>query len=140
MGENLRAGFEDDTQKVGLAGEIRGEVLHTGVWVELVNLAYNLGVEPSALVLEVVAGNASDGGVVEAHFADGLGNAAGLVGVERVGPTRGNLAEVTPAGALRTTDEEGGFSRFPALVKVGAASFLAHGVEGGAGGALAHVF
>src|SRR6218665_2589051 len=42
---------------------------------------------------------------------------------------RVNLTEITAAGGLRTTNKEGGFTGFPALVNIWTSSFLADGGE-----------
>src|SRR5580693_8008017 len=54
---------------------------------------------------------------------------ARLVGVERLGLARGDLAEVAAPGALVAADQERRLAVFPALEDVGAARFLAHGVQ-----------
>ena len=103
------------------------------------DLAHDLGVQPGTLIRKVVTGHARDCGVVEFHLPDGLRHAPWLIPVEGVGFAGGDLAEITPAGALRTTDEECGFAGLPALVQVRAASLLAHRVEGGARDPFLHV-
>src|SRR5699024_7857204 len=65
VSEDLWAGFKDFLQQIRLAGEVRGEVFYASVWVELVNLADNLGVEPCAFIGKVITGQTGDGGVVE---------------------------------------------------------------------------
>ena len=93
------------------------------------DLADRLGVQPRAAVGQVVAGDAGDGGVLQAHRGDALGDPARLVGVE-VGRLAGvDLAEVAAPGALVAADEEGGLAVFPALVDVGAAGLFADGVQ-----------
>ena len=103
--------------------------LDAGARVELVDLADGLGVEPGAAVGQVVAGDAGDGGVAQAHRLDGFGDAAGLVAVELGGLAGVDLAEVAAAGALLAADEEGRLAVFPALVDVGAAGLFADGVQ-----------
>src|SRR5699024_10642204 len=95
-----------------------------------------LGVQPGRAVREVVAGDAGDGGVAQAHLADGLRDAARLVPVQGVRLAGGDVAEVAAAGALVTADEEGGLAVLSALVHVGAVGLLAHGVQGRTGDAL----
>jgi hypothetical protein len=94
-----------------------------------VDLPDGLRVQPGTAVGQVVAGDAGDRRVAQAHGLDGLGHPARLVGVE-LGRLAGvDLAEVAPARALVTADEEGGLPVFPALVDVGAAGLLADGVQ-----------
>ena len=139
VGEDLRLGLEHDLQQLRLIGEVRGEVLHARVRVQLVDLADDLRVQPGALVVQVVAGHARDGGVLQAHLADGLRHAARLVAVQGSGLTGLNLAEVATAGAGIATDEEGGLAVLPALVDIRAASLLAHRVQAHARHAVFHV-
>ena len=91
--------------------------------------ADGLGVQPGALVGQVVAGDAGDGGVPQPHRAHRLGDAARLVAVEGRGLAGVDLAEVAAAGALLAADEERGLAVLPALVDVGAAGLLAHRVQ-----------
>ena len=93
------------------------------------DLPHGLGVEPGALVLEVVARDAGDGRVVEPHGLDGLGDPARLVGVVLGGLARVDLAEVAAPGALVAADEEGRLAVFPALVDVRAAGLFADRVQ-----------
>jgi hypothetical protein len=109
--------------------EVGDEDLHAGAGVEGVHLPDGLGVEPGPAVDEVVAGHSGDGGVAKAHPADALGDAAGLVPVERRRPAGVDLAEVAAPRALLAADEEGGLAVLPALEDVGAAGFLADGVQ-----------
>ena len=95
----------------------------------LVDLAYNLGVQPGAFIFQVIAGHTGDGGVVQLHLAHGFRDALRLFHVQWLRLRGVDLAEVTAAGAVGATDKEGGLAGFPALMDVGAASFLAHGVQ-----------
>ena len=97
--------------------------------VELVDRAHRLGVQPGAAVLEVVAGDAGDGGVAQLHLLHRLGDPARLVAVERLRLAGVDLAEVAAAGALVAADEEGGLAVLPALEDVGAAGLLADRVQ-----------
>jgi hypothetical protein len=94
-----------------------------------VDLAHGLGVQPGAAVFEVVAGDARDGRVVEIHGDHGLAHAARLVAVQGLRLARVDLAEVAAPRALVAADEEGRLAVLPALVDVGAAGFLADGVQ-----------
>ena len=94
-----------------------------------VDLPHGLGVQPGALVGQVVARDAGDRGVAQPHLLHALGDPARLVGVVVGGLAGVDLAEVAAAGALRAADQEGRLAVFPALVDVGAAGLLAHGVQ-----------
>ena len=94
-----------------------------------VDAAHRLGVQPRALVGQVVARDAGDGRVAQAHLRDALGDAARLVGVVVGGLAGVDLAEVAAPGALRAADEERRLAVFPALVDVGAAGLLADRVQ-----------
>ena len=91
--------------------------------------AHGLGVQPGALVGQVVAGDAGHSGVAQPHPRDGLGDAARLVPVVVGGLAGVDLAEVAAPRALGATDQEGGLAIFPALVDVRAAGLLANGVQ-----------
>ena len=94
-----------------------------------VDLAHRLRVQPGAAVLEVVAGDAGDGGVVQVHRDDRLADAARLVAVQRLGLAGVDLAEVAAPGALVAADEEGRLAVLPALEDVGTARLLADRVQ-----------
>ena len=120
---------EDLGELVGVGVEVGDQQLDAAAGQLGVDLADRLGVQPGAAVGQVVAGDAGDGGVAQAHRGDGLGDPARLVGVE-VGRLAGvDLAEVAAPGALVAADEEGGLAVLPALVDVGAAGLLADRVQ-----------
>ena len=127
--EHLGAGVEHLADELGHGAEVGREDLDAGVGVERVDLADRLGVEAGGAVGPVVAGDAGDGGVAQAHRAHRLGDPAGLVEVERLRPAGGDVAEVAAPGAGVAADEEGGLAVLPALEDVGAAGLLAHGVQ-----------
>src|SRR5690606_25142780 len=105
------------------------EQLDARVRVQLVALPHRLGVQPCARVVEVVARDARDGRVAQAHAAHRLGDAPRLVGVVGGGLARVDLAEVAAPRALRAADEERRLAVLPALEDVGTARLLAHGVQ-----------
>src|SRR5690606_31846680 len=86
----------------------------------------------------VVAGDAGDGGVPQAHLLDGLGDAARLVHVQTRRAARGDVAEVAAAGADVTTDEESRLAVLPALEDIVAPGLIAHGVQAGSADAAFH--
>ena len=110
----LKSGISSSTPVPGFSG---------------VDLAHGLGVEPGAAVGQVVAGDAGDGRVLQAHGPHGLGDAARLVLVEVGGLARVDLAEVAAARALVTADEERGLAVLPALEDVGTAGLFADRVQ-----------
>ena len=129
VGEDLGLGVADRLDVLGLAGEVRDQELDAGARVEFVDLADGFGVEPDALVGEVVAGHAGDGGVAELHRLDRPGHLGGFEHVHGGGLAGVDLAEVAAPGAFGAADQEGGFLVFPAFKDVGAAGLFTHGVE-----------
>ena len=129
VGQHLRPGLEHLAEQLGLAVEVRDEVLHPGVGVELVDRPHRLGVQPGAAVREVVAGDAGDGGVAEPHLLHRLRDPPRLVPVQRVRLAGVDLAEVAAPRALVAADQERRLPVLPALEDVGAAGLLAHGVQ-----------
>src|SRR5690606_26739041 len=127
-------GGEDLRQLLGHRVEVGGQQLDLGAAVLAsgrlgVDLAHGLRVQPGAAVLQVVARDAGDGGVVQVPGDHGLAYPAGLVTVERLRLAGVDLAEVAAPGALVATDQERGLAVLPALVDVRAAGFLADRVQ-----------
>ena len=129
MRKYLRSRIEDLLEVIGVAGEVWNQDFHTRVGILLVNLTNGLGVEPRALIFEVISGNTGDCGIAQVHLSDGFTNAAGFVAVECIGLSGVDLAEVTATGALRTTYEEGCLTVFPTFIDVGATGFLTDSVK-----------
>ena len=129
--EHLRTGAEHRTQLVGLAVEVGDEQFDAGLRVLPMDLANRLGVEPRAAVEQVVAGNAGHGRVSQVHRGDRLRDPTRLVSIEGGRPSGVDLAEIAAPGALLAADEERRLAVLPALVDVGAARLLAHGVQAG---------
>ena len=127
--EHLGPRREDLVEQLGRRVEVGDEQLDAGAGVDRVDLADGLGVEPGAAVGQVVAGDAGDGRVLQAHGLHGRGDAARLVGVEVGRLARVDLAEVAAPRALVAADEERRLAVFPALEDVGAAGLLAHRVQ-----------
>ena len=92
-------------------------------------MAHRLGVQPRAAVGQIVSGDARDGRVPQAHGGDTLGDPARLVAVQLSRLAGVDLAEVAATGALLAADQERRLPVLPALVDVGAAGFLADGVQ-----------
>ena len=123
------AAVEDLRQQLGIAGEVGDQQLDAAAGQRRVDRADRLGVEPGALVGQVVAGDAGDGRVAQPHRRDRFGDPARLVAVERQRLAGVDLAEVAAPGAGVAADEEGRLAVLPALEDVGAAGFLADGVQ-----------
>ena len=121
--------LEDLLEQCRFAVEVGDQQLDAGVGVELLDVAHGLGVQPRAAVGQVVAGDARHGGIPQSHRRDALGDPARLVAVEFGRLAGVDLAEVAAARALLAADEEGRLAVLPALVDVGAAGFLADGVQ-----------
>ncbi len=133
VGQDLGAGIEDRTQQVRFAVEVGDEHLDSATRHPLVYLPDRLGVQPRALVGEVITGHARDGCVAQAHLGDGVGDLDRFVTIKRLGTAGIDLAEVAPACALVAADEECGLAVLPALVDVGAPRLLAHCVQSAVG-------
>src|SRR5262249_21335932 len=129
VGEHLGPRLEDLPQQSRGAVEVGDEQFDPAALLERVDLPYGLRVEPRPAVGQVVAGDAGDRRVAQAHRGDRLRDPARLVGVELGRLSRVDLAEVAPAGALVAADQEGGFAIFPTFIDVGTARLLADGVQ-----------
>ncbi|MCY1238773.1 hypothetical protein D9M72_515300 [compost metagenome] len=81
--EDLGLGVADRGDVFGFAGEVRDQEFDAGARVQFVDLADRLGVEPDALVGEVVPGHAGHGGVAQLHGLDRAGHLGGLKHVHR---------------------------------------------------------
>src|SRR5690606_13869177 len=138
--EDARHGLDVVREHLRLAGEHLLELGPVGVEVgheqldaapghHLVDLPGGLRVQPRPAVRQVVAGDAGDGRVAQAHAAHRLGHPARLVDVVLGGLAGVDLAEVAPARALVAADEEGRLPVLPALGDVGTAGLLADGVQ-----------
>src|SRR5664279_818371 len=129
VGEHLWPGLQHLVDEVRLAGEVRGEHLDADARVLAMDRTDGLGVQPCALVGQVVAADTGHGRVPQAHRLDALRDALRLLGVVRGGLGRLDLAEVAPARAGVAADEERGLAVLPAFEDVGAAGLLAYRVE-----------
>ena len=129
MGEHLGLGVADRLDVLRFAGEVRDQEFDAGARVEFVDLADRFGVEPDALVREVIAGHPGDSGVAELHRLDRPGHLGGFENVHGRRFAGVDLAEVAAAGAFGAADQEGGFLVFPALEDIGAAGLFTHSVE-----------
>src|SRR6185503_12478310 len=88
-----------------------------------------LGEDEGAEVGEVVAIDGGDHGVLELHLADRLSDSGWLLDIVFRWPAvRDGAVRAVPRADV-TQDHERGSAVLPALADVGAAGFLAHGVE-----------
>ena len=125
--EDVRRGLHDRAQRrVEVVGD---EDLDTGVRAQAAQLADGRREGAGAAVGQVVAADAGDDDVLEAHDGDGLGDAARLVGVVPVRAAGLDGAEAAGPGAGVAEDHDGRRALLPALADVRAAGLLADGVE-----------
>jgi hypothetical protein len=127
--ENLRPRRKHLTEQVGITGEIGCEYLDACARILGVDLPNRFGVQPRALIREVIAGDASDRCVAQVHRCDRFGDASWLIRVVVGGFARVDLAKVAAPRALGPADKESGFPVFPALENVRATGLLAHRVK-----------
>ena len=113
----------------GVGVEIGDQQFDAGARAQFVNLPDRLGVQPGAAVGQIVAGDAGDGGVPQAHGLHRLRDPPGFAPIECGGAACVDLAEVAPPGALASADEERRLTVLPAFEDVGTSRFLTHGVQ-----------
>ena len=105
------------------------EDLDTGVRAQASQLADGGREGAGATVGQVVAADAGDDDVLEAHDGDGLRDAARLVGIVPVRTAGLDRAEAAGTRAGVAQDHDGRRALLPALADVGAAGLFADGVE-----------
>ena len=88
-----------------------------------------LGEDGRSAVGEIVTVHRRQHGVLQTHLLDRLGGTARLVEVDLTGAAGGHVAEGARPGAPVAEQHQRRRSLRPALVDVGTAGFLAHGVE-----------
>jgi hypothetical protein len=120
---------EHELQGLPVAAEIGDEDFNAGAGGLDSDLADGLCPDVCAAVVELVAVDAGDDDVIEAHQADGVAHTAGFVEVEGGGASGGDVAEAAASGADVAEDHEGGGTGVPAFAHVGALGGLADGVE-----------
>ena len=124
-----RRGREDRERPVEAAAEIGREDLDPRAGREGAHGADAVDEMLRAAVAQVVAVHARDHHVGELHRGDGLAEVARLVGVQRLRPAVGHVAERAAARAQVAHDHERGGAVPEALADVGAGGLLADGVE-----------
>ncbi len=128
--EHLRGGVEDLAEQARARPEKSGTRISTPVpGLRRVDRADGLGVQPGALVLQVVAGDPGDGGVAQPHGLHAAATRRGSSRSSGAGLPAVDLAEVAAPGALVAADEEGRLAVLPALEDVRAARLLADRVQ-----------
>ena len=128
--EHVRRRLRQDLQRAfhaALAAEIRGEDFDADVGRRLARLADAVDEVLGTAVAQVVAIDAGDDHVLQAHVGDGACQALGFARIRRLGPAMGDVAETAAARAHVAQDHEGGGAVAEALVDVRAAGVLAHG-------------
>ncbi len=127
--ENVRAGVEDDVEVFLLAAEVGRQHFDRALGHAVVHGADGGRPDGGAAVLEVVAGDGGDDGVLQIHAGDRLGHAGGLAEVE-LGRAAGLYrAKGAGTGADVTQNHDGGGATAPAFAHVRALSTLAYGVQ-----------
>src|SRR5690606_39229744 len=109
--------------------EVRNEDLDAHVRAGLLGADDRLGPDARAAVGELVAVDARDDDVLEAHEGEAFGDAPGLVAVEHGRAAGLDVAEAAGAGAGVAQDHDGGDAAGPALAHVRAAGLLADRVQ-----------
>jgi len=128
VSQHLRSAVEDLREKFRLAVEVGNEQLNPAVGGRGMDLPYGFRVQPSAAIAEVVARNASDGGVAQSHGRNGFGDTARLATIDGPGLSGVDLAEVASPRTAIAPNEECGLPVFPALIDVRATGLLTDGV------------
>lgn len=131
--EHVRGGVKDSLDCEQITAEIGGEDLHARVWNSLPNLSNSLREVMRSAVIQVVAIHARDHHVSQPHSGRHLGHMERLFRVEGELPFRGrsfrDRTESAAPGAKVTEDHESGGAAVEALMDVGTAGRLAHGVQ-----------
>ena len=100
--------------------EIRDQHFHAAAGESSANLPDGFRKNARAAQVIVVAVHAGDDGMLQAQRRDGFGYAAGLVPIDRPGPSLGDRAEpATPRADIAQQHERGG-AMVPALPDIGA--------------------
>ncbi len=127
--ENFWLGVHHDLQRRPVALEVRDQHLDRAVRHQFVNPMQALGEDPGAAVGLLVAVDAGEHGMAQAHLLDRLGDAARFIRVERAGASRFDLAEATGSRAGVAHQQEGRGAAPPTFTDVGAHRLFADGVQ-----------
>src|SRR5207253_11328115 len=127
--EDVRARPHHGRQRRLVTHEIRDQNLDAALRNPLANLPDGAGEDGGAPILELVAVDRGDDGVLEAHPLDRFRHPNRLAQVEHARPTGLHRAEAAGPGTGVAQDHEGGRARVPALADVGAARLLTDGVQ-----------
>src|SRR6266853_1138456 len=127
--EDVGTGAHHGGERGLVAHEIGDQHLDVALWDALADLPDGPGEDGGPTVLELVAVDRGDDGMMQAHPLDRLGDTNRLAKVEDPRPAGLDRAEAAGPGAGVAEDHEGRRARLPALADVGAARLLAHGVQ-----------
>ena len=127
--QDVGFGINDEAQRCGIAFEVGDEDLDRGLGQSKSNLCDAVGKDFRAAVRQIVAIDAGDDDVPEAHLRHRIREPPGLTGIERSGrPVRDGAVRAV-ARADIPQDHECRRLVLPAFPDVGAVRFLADGVE-----------
>ena len=127
--EHLRLRRRHCRQGVIVAVKIGYERFHPAAGDGGAHLFDAGGKDAGAAVGQVIAVHRGDDAVLQPHPLDGGGQPEGFAQVQGIGASAGYGAVGAGAGADVAQDHKGGGGAFPALADVGAAGFLADGVQ-----------
>ena len=123
--EHVGLGRDHDLERAGLAQEVGRQDLDGGLRRAGADGVDHVGEMLRAAISEVVAVDRGDDHVLETELLHRLGDAFGLVRIERLRQAGLHVAEGAGAGAGVAHDHEGGVLLLPALADIGAARLLA---------------
>src|SRR5208282_3488439 len=121
---------EDGIESVPVSAKIGDEDFHLTAGNAVADFLDSTGKDASAAVRLIVAIDACDDGITQAHARDGFGNTQRFVFIRRPsGFAGGNRAEAAGARANIAENHEGGGAMLPAFAHVGAAGRFANGMK-----------
>ncbi len=131
--EDVGRGIEHAGHGIEVAAEIRREDFDAGGGQGAADLANGFGEMVGAAIRKIVAIDAGDHDVAEVHVTRHASNVGGLGGIEAdvmlPGIEFADAAEAAAARAKLAENHESGGAAVKALVDIGAARFLADGME-----------
>ena len=127
--EHVRLFRQYRLQRRPLTGEVRYQQLDRDSGIAGTDLVQAADEVAGTAVGQVVAGDRGDHHVADTQLADRFGHPPGFVGVRRGGPAVADGTEAAVAAAGVAQHQEGGRVPAEAIAHVGAAGFLAHGMQ-----------
>ena len=127
--QNVGPGLENSLQGGPVSLQVGDQDFHPAVRDLLAQKLYAAGKERRASVRKIVSRHGGDDDVAQPHRPYCLNEAFGFRLVDRAGPPVRDVAIPAVAGTGVPQDEKGGRAGPEALPHVGAAGFLADGVE-----------